>query len=115
MKFVKDFESYGQKAKVVPGVIRFGLLGLSCLGFAYSWYDFSGPYYWLAELQAKMFDGEYYLTLTALLTFLICLLPAVLIVRSLVPYYTKKKNPEESTEIIDDTKDQNTNPQDDIL
>ena len=102
MSAVKDFESFGQKAKVVPGVIRFGLLGLSTAGFAYSWYSMSGPYRWLAELQASMFDGEYYLMLTALLSFLIFLLPAVIIVRLLVPYYTKKKNPPQNQEIVDE-------------
>ncbi|MCH2234182.1 MAG: hypothetical protein MK078_08005 [Crocinitomicaceae bacterium] len=102
MSAVKDIESFGEKAKVVPGIIRLGLLGLSALGFAYSWYYFSGPYLWLAELQASIFDGEYYLLLTALLSFLIFLLPAVLIVRLLVPYYTKKKNPSGNDDIVDE-------------
>ena len=86
MNKIQEFESWGQKAKVVPGIIRFGLLGLSFAATAYCVVTFSGPYGFLSYWQAEVMNGEYYVLFSGLITVLIFLIPAVVIVRALVPY-----------------------------
>lgn len=90
---MNKFEEWGQKARLVPGFIRIPSILLPFALTAYFVVTKSGIHYWLAEQQAALFDGEYYVVLTGLITLLILLLPVVIIVRMLVPYYEKKKGP----------------------
>lgn len=89
---ITKFQRSANRAQIVPGFIRFGLVGLVLCAEFYCIFQDVGPYNWIASLQAEIFDGSHYPTLSFLLSFILLLLPALLIIRSIIPYYERKRD-----------------------
>ncbi|GEM_PF-6528792 len=85
-------EELGEKNRAIPGWIRF-LVAAPLIGIASYWvFDYRGIYRWLAELQLSLFD-EYHVFLSAILTYLICLVPVFPIFRLLRRRYNQPLEP----------------------
>lgn len=94
-----DASKLPENAKLVPGWIRFPLiLGVFAL-LGYNIYSHTGLYGLLSDLQADLFHKRYYPFLSALLSLIVYLLPVLVFVHSLVPYYRRRR--EDHTDLLD--------------
>ncbi len=87
----QKLEEQGRRARVVPGFIRYPLIALGLVLSFYFLFTFGGPYRWISELQARLFGGEYYIALSFFLTWMTFLIPTLIIVRALIPYYERRR------------------------
>lgn len=80
-----------ERAKRVPGLIRWPLI-LGAIGLTFYWvFTSSGLFRFFAAFQADLLDGQHYIILSGLLTFLCCLIPVLILVHVLAFFFTKRK------------------------
>lgn len=96
---ISKFQRSANRAQIVPGFIRFGLVALALLVDFYCIFENVGPYYWIVRVQAELFDGSYFTALSFLLSFMLILLPVLVIIRSMIPYYERKRD--KNSDILD--------------
>lgn len=75
------------RAKRVPVAIRAPLLFVSFAVAAASIILDVGPYQVIADAQGALFDGEHYLAISALLTLLVCVMPAGIFIQLIARYF----------------------------
>ena len=97
---LSNAEEQGKRAKIIPGYIRFSLLGITFAVQIYAVITESLHFAWIANLQGYFMDGEHFVMITFLVSFLLAILPVVLIVRFLIPIYERKKEHDEK-DILD--------------
>ena len=64
----------------VPGWVRGAVTGLTMIPVAWWGWTWSGPYRWLAELQSRIMDGSYSVTLALVCSWLLVLVPTSMLV-----------------------------------
>jgi hypothetical protein len=81
-------------ARRVPLWIRIPIVAAPLALSVYFIATFSGPYRYIAELEARLLGGSYHPQLAALLTILVCLLPALVVMS-----FTKRLFPPTAEEL----------------
>ncbi len=87
---IKDGNALQQRARRVPGIIRYPIIAVAFVFPIYWMFTESGVYWWLSKQQAALFDGDFYPILSFLLSMLICLIPAGVIVHVLATFMGPK-------------------------
>jgi hypothetical protein len=77
------------RARQVPAWIRLPVIAAVFIATGYCVFANAGPYRFLAEAQAKLFDGKHYLMLSGGLTLLLFLVPAVVVMQLLGAAFAK--------------------------
>jgi hypothetical protein len=89
MSLDSKLRDLGKHNNRVPGWIRAIIIIPAAVYIAYSWYNASGLYMWIAKLQMSIMD-KYYPMLTGLLTIIAVLLPAVVLISIISLRYRPK-------------------------